>query len=46
MTRKTFAYLGALIGLYIVVSHASGSGKLFTSGASGASQFVKTLQGR
>jgi len=46
MPRKTFAYIGALIGLYIVVAHSSNTGRLFSSGASGASQFVKTLQGR
>ena len=46
MPRKTIAYIGTLIGLYIVVAHASNAGRLFTNGANGASTFVKTLQGR
>jgi hypothetical protein len=46
MGRKAIAYMGALIGLYIVAAHGSAMGRVFTSGASGTSQVVKTLQGR
>lgn len=44
--RKFLGYTAGLIGLYIVAAHASGAGKLLTSGAQGGSTFVKTLQGR
>jgi hypothetical protein len=35
-----------LIGLYLLVANASGTGTLFTSGANGISTVTKTLQGR
>ncbi|MCW2754659.1 MAG: hypothetical protein JWQ32_2070 [Marmoricola sp.] len=44
--KRTLGYAGGLIALYIVAAHGSAFGKLFTSGASGSSQLVKTLQGR
>jgi hypothetical protein len=44
---KTYLkYSVGLIGLYIVVSQASGAGQAFTSGANGASTLVRTFQGR
>lgn len=44
--KKALTYIGGLIGLYIVVSHASGFGTAIKDGASGGSKFVRTLQGR
>lgn len=35
-----------LVGIYLGVSHATAGGKLISAGATGASGFVKTLQGR
>lgn len=46
MGRKAIAYMGALIGLYIVAAHGSSMGRVFSAGASGGSQVIKTLQGR
>jgi len=37
---------GALIAIYLLVSHATGAGTLISSTASGASKYAKTLQGR
>lgn len=39
-------YTAMLIGLYLVVEHASGAGNLINQGASGLSNIDKTLQGR
>jgi hypothetical protein len=44
--KKALFYSAALIGTYLLVSHATDAGKLITSGGSAASQFAKTLQGR
>lgn len=44
--RQALKYFAGLVGLYIVVANASGMGTLLTQGASGASTFTKTLQGR
>lgn len=46
MSRKFLGYVGGLIALYIVAANASNVGKVFSAGASGSSQLVKTLQGR
>lgn len=35
-----------VIGVYLVMSNATGAGKLLTAGFSGAAQYAKTLQGR
>lgn len=44
--KTALKYGGGLIALYLVVAHGSSFGKAVKGGASGASQFVKTLQGR
>lgn len=46
MGRKALLYGTGLIALYIAVAHGSNLGRVISSGASGGSQFVKTLQGR
>jgi hypothetical protein len=44
--KKALTYIGGLIGLYVVVSHATGFGTAVKDGASGGSTLIKTLQGR
>jgi hypothetical protein len=44
--RTYMKYSAILIGLYLVVEHASGAGQVITQGAAGASQIDRTLQGR
>lgn len=39
-------YYAGLVALYIVVAKGSNFGGAFKAGATGASQFTKTLQGR
>lgn len=46
MGKKALAYTFGAIFLYLGVANASNSGKLISSGASGGSQLIKTLQGR
>lgn len=46
MGRKVLTYGGGLIALYLLVMHASGAGTVLTSGASGSSTVIKSLQGR
>jgi hypothetical protein len=46
MFHSYMKYSAVLIGLYLVVNHASGTGTLFKSGAAGLSTIDKTLQGR
>lgn len=46
MGRKLITYGGGLIGLYLVVFYASGSGKVISSGAAGGTSIIKALQGR
>lgn len=44
---RKYASLGAgLIGLYLVVSYASGSGELIDKGTKGLATVVKSFQGR
>lgn len=44
---KTFLVgSGALIAVYLLVSHATDAGKLLTSAGTSASTYVQTLQGR
>jgi hypothetical protein len=44
--RKFLPYTAGLIALYLIAAHASGSGTVITSGASGVGNVIKTLQGR
>ncbi len=46
MGRIYMKYSAVLIGLYLLVTHASAAGTLITKGASGAPTIDKTLQGR
>lgn len=46
MGRKALAYTGGLIGLYLLVRHATGAGTVLSAGANGSAKFVRTLQGR
>jgi hypothetical protein len=46
MFNTYMKYTAVLIGLYLVVTNASGFGTAFTKGAAGLSQIDKTLQGR
>lgn len=44
---KTAVKYGAtLIGLYLVVAYATGSGRLINASSSGASNVIKAFQGR
>jgi len=44
--RKILTYGTGLIGLYLLVNYASGSGSLLKNGSAGAVNVVKALQGR
>lgn len=44
--RKAILGAGALIGLYLVVAYATGSGKVIDSASKGAGTVIKTLQAR
>lgn len=46
MLKTSLRYIAVLTGLYIVALNASNVGQVITQGASGASTFEKTLQGR
>lgn len=46
MIKQSIKYGVGLIGLYLLVANASGSGQVISSGASGISTVTKTLQGR
>jgi len=46
MARKAMFYSAVLIGTYLLVAHATAAGSLIKSGASGASTYARTLQGR
>lgn len=46
MLKQTVKYGVSLIGLYLLVANASGTGQLITNGANGISGVTKTLQGR
>lgn len=44
---KTFLRYGSvLIGTYLVVAYASGSGRVIDAAASGSTKLVKAFQGR
>lgn len=44
--QKFLTYSAVLIGVYLVVSNATGAGKLITASGNSGSKYVKTLQGR
>jgi hypothetical protein len=44
--NKFVYYSAGLIGVYLVVSHATGVGNLLKSAGTAGSGFAKTLQGR
>jgi hypothetical protein len=46
MLRKTLTYGAVLIGLYLGVYYASGSGRLIQGATNGATGVIKALQGR
>lgn len=46
MGPKFLKYAGGLIALYLLVAHATGSGRVLDSGTRGASNLVKAFQGR
>lgn len=46
MLGKALTYSAVLIGVYLVVSHATEAGKLLSSAGSTASGYAKILQGR
>lgn len=46
MGRQALKYVGGLIGLYLLVYYASGSGTVISAGAKGSTDIIKSLQGR
>ncbi|MFT3871033.1 MAG: hypothetical protein QM714_12530 [Nocardioides sp.] len=44
--KTALKYGGGLIALYLVVAHGTQFGKAARGGAAGASNIIKTLQGR
>lgn len=46
MGRQALKGAGLLIGLYLLVAYATGSGRVISAGTTGASNLVKSLQGR
>lgn len=46
MGRQFLKYSAGLIGLYLLVAYATGSGKVISSASSGAANLVKTFQAR
>lgn len=46
MLRKGMFYGAVLIGTYLVLSKATGAGRLLTTGATAGSKIARTLQGR
>lgn len=46
MGMKFLTYSAALIGTYLLVSHATAAGKLITAGGNAGTKYAKTLQGR
>ncbi len=43
---KALTTVGALIGTYLVVAHATGAGNLVARAGTAGSGIIKTLQGR
>jgi len=46
MTRKFLSYSAGLIALYLVVANSTNAGADISKAASGASNVIKSLQGR
>jgi hypothetical protein len=46
MGRQFLKYGAGLIGVYLLVAYATGSGRVLSAGAQGASNVVKAFQGR
>lgn len=46
MLTKALTYTAVLVGTYLLVSHATGTGTLLKSGGAAYSGAVRTLQGR
>lgn len=46
MLNSYMRYSAVLIGLYLLLAHASGAGTLFKSGAAGLATIDKSLQAR
>jgi hypothetical protein len=44
--NKALTGIGILTGIYLLVSNASGAGRLLSTGFKGGSDFVATLQAR
>ncbi|MGI8685125.1 MAG: hypothetical protein ACR2MO_08585 [Acidimicrobiales bacterium] len=44
--RNALKLSSALIGLYLVVAYATGSGKVITASTTGAGGVIKAFQGR
>jgi hypothetical protein len=44
--KKALTYGAGLIGLYLLVNSASGSGSLLKNGAAGGVSVIKAFQGR
>lgn len=46
MGRNALKYGATLIGLYLLVAYATGSGKVITDAASGTGSVIKAFQAR
>ncbi len=46
MIKTGMLYTAVLVGVYLLVSHATDAGKVITATSSGYAQGVKVLQGR
>lgn len=46
MGNKMLKYSFGLIAIYLAVAYASGSGRVLSSGSSGATNIIKAFQGR
>lgn len=46
MPKKPFVIIGSLIGIFILVNNATGSGALLNDSTKGGVNIVKALQGR
>jgi hypothetical protein len=44
--NKALKYGAVLIGIYLAVAYASGSGRILSTGSTGISNVVKAFQGR
>lgn len=44
--NKLLTYSATLIGVYLIVAHATGAGSILKAAGTAGSQYAKTLQGR